>query len=114
MLRKLPLSLCFDSSIWDRIALQSVLTEPYMQHPILAITPLSRSQYHADASQCAILMCSIVIHMPGKNPESFHNCETAVLGSLLFIVIEILYGHNQKVRLNMSEPLCTLKQQAQP
>ncbi len=95
-------SLYFEDPVWERIVLQAATTEPCMQHAALAIGALSRSQYDIaafslSASEYSVTHYSLAIQALREHLEYAQNSELAVLGTLLFVVIEMLFGDDNRV-----------------
>lgn len=94
--------LYFEDSLWEVIILQAALTEPCIQHATLALSSLSRSRYYVDEYQHATFEYStkhynLAIQALRVLLESPQNCEIAVLASIVFIVIEMLQKHDNRV-----------------
>ncbi len=111
-------SLYFELPLWESIILQAACTEPCIWHAALAISALSKNHYHSiesgsrngSASEYAIKQYNLAIQKLNYCLDaSTRSWELAVLASIVFINIEVLQGHDNKVLVHLQSALAILK-----
>ncbi|KAE8446940.1 hypothetical protein EG329_011422 [Mollisiaceae sp. DMI_Dod_QoI] len=104
-------SLYFEDASWEKIILQAALAEPCIQHAAIAISALSRSQYESghDALEYSTRRYILAIQALRTCLESVQNYELALLGSLVFIAIEMLQGHDNRVIMLLQSSAALLR-----
>lgn len=107
-------SLYFEDSSWETIILQAVVSEPCCQHAALAIGALSRSMREVHSSRLAALEYStkqynLAIQALRRQLQSSPNCELALLGSLMFIALEVLHGHDNRIAVLLGSSFALLR-----
>lgn len=103
-------SLFFEMPSWEAIFLQAVCTEPCIRHAALAIAALSRTHYQPGGEvQDALLIeystKQYIEAIRGLNcrlDNSPQSWELAMLGSILFMVIEVIRGHGYRLQMHLS------------
>jgi hypothetical protein len=106
-------SLYFESPVWESIILQAACTEPCIRHAALAIGAMSRNNYHSQSSELAFeySMKEYNLALRVLNDaldESARSWELAILGSIVFIAFEVLWGVDSKVRMHLDGALAML------
>lgn len=94
--------LYFEDSCWGTTVLQAAYVEPCIYHAAVAIGALSRSQYHPQSSwntqfpsnkafEFAMKQYNLAIQaFSTRLDDSARSTELALLGSLVFIALEVL------------------------
>jgi len=106
-------SLYFESAVWESIILQAACTEPCIRHAALAISAMSRNNYHPQSSEPAFeyAMNQYNLALRALNnvlDESTRSLELAILGSIAFIAFEFLWGVDTRVRMHLAGALAML------
>ncbi|KFZ02791.1 hypothetical protein V502_11507 [Pseudogymnoascus sp. VKM F-4520 (FW-2644)] len=89
----------FNTTLWEQIILKAAHTEPFVLHAALAIGSLSRHNlqapaYMASALEYSMKKYSLASKMLGDRMRNgTADWKLAVLGSLMFLAIEVLQGH---------------------
>ena len=97
----------FNANLWKGIILRAAHTEPFILHAVLAIGALTRFNTHAPVYTTPILeyslkKYSLASRMLGQKIKSgTAGWKLAVLGSLIFLAIEVLQGHEMGALLHM-------------
>ncbi|KAE9364318.1 hypothetical protein N431DRAFT_421185 [Stipitochalara longipes BDJ] len=99
-------SLYFQSPAWESIILQAACTEPCIRHAALAIGAMSRKNYHSQLSQFPLeySMKQYNLALRSLNDaldKSARSRELAILGSIVFIAFEVLWGADTRVRMHL-------------
>jgi Fungal specific transcription factor domain len=111
-------SLYFESPVWESIILQAACTEPCIRHAALAIGATSRNNYHSTSSETAIdyAMEQYNLALRALNDgldESARSWELTVLGSIVFIAFEVLWGVDTRVDMHLDGALAMLERLSQ-
>lgn len=106
-------SLYFESPVWEGIILQAACTEPSIRHAALAIGAMSRNNYHSQSSDQALeySMRQYNLALRALNDTidgSTRSWELAILGSVVFIAFEVLWGVDNRVRMHLGGALAML------
>lgn len=111
-------SLYFELPSWEGIILQVACTEPCIWHAALAISALSRSHYHRIESDSAnVFTNEYAIKQYNLAIQKLNHCldtsarswELAVLASIIFVNIEVLQGHDNRVQVLLRSAFAILK-----
>jgi Fungal specific transcription factor domain len=99
-------SLYFESPVWESIILQAASTEPCIRHAALAIGAMSRNNYHSQSSELALeySMKQYNLALRALNDaldDSARSWELAILGSIVFIAFEVLWGVDTRARMHL-------------
>ncbi|PVH85458.1 hypothetical protein DL98DRAFT_527466 [Cadophora sp. DSE1049] len=105
----------FNANLWKGIILRAAHTEPFVLHAVLAIGALTQSNAHAPTYPTPILeyslkKYSLASRMLGQRMKSgTADWKLAILGSLVFLAIEVLQGHELGALLHMRSGEAILK-----
>ncbi|KAF3404710.1 hypothetical protein DPV78_002683 [Talaromyces pinophilus] len=104
-------SLYFESPAWENIVLQAACTESCIRHSALALGAMSRHNYrhHLQLPQSSDLlleysMMQYNMALRALNDTldgSMRSLELAILGSIVFIAFEVLWGADTRVKVHM-------------
>lgn len=104
-------SLYFESPAWESIVLQAAWTEPCIRHSALALGAMSRHNYHhhPHSPQSLDLLLEYSIKQYNMALRALHDTldgsmqslELAILGSIVFIAFEVLWGADMRVKVHM-------------
>ncbi|PMD33485.1 hypothetical protein L207DRAFT_571625 [Hyaloscypha variabilis F] len=99
-------SLYFESPVWESVILKAALTEPCIRHAALAIGAMSRNNYHSQSSEIVLeySMKQYNIALRALHDalnRSARSWELAILGSIVFIAFEVLWGVDTRVRTHL-------------
>ncbi|OBT45177.1 hypothetical protein VE00_04285 [Pseudogymnoascus sp. WSF 3629] len=92
-------SVYFNATLWKQIILKAAHTEPFVLHAALAIGSLSRHNlqapaYLVSAFEYSMKKYSLASKMLGDRMRNgTADWKLAILGSLMFVAIEVLQGH---------------------
>jgi hypothetical protein len=113
-------SLFFELALWERIVLEACI-EPCIGHAALAIGALTRSHYQPSGSGDASLQVESVTEYSIKQYnlaiQELNSCldistrswELAILGTIVFVAIEVLQGYDNKVQILLCSAFAILK-----
>lgn len=111
-------TLYFESPVWESIVIQAAYTEPCILHTALALGAMSRYEYHprAQSRQSSELMLeysmmqyNIALRTLNEALDgSMRSLELAILGSIVFIAFEVLWGADMRVKMHMNGALSIL------
>jgi hypothetical protein len=113
-------ALYFELHSWSNFVLQAAYREPSMWHAALAISALSRRHYVPNKSgyedkllyEYGVKQYNYAIQNLNRRLDcSTQSLELAILASIVFITIEVLQGHNDKVQIHLRCAFAILKTQ---
>ncbi|KAH7393168.1 hypothetical protein BKA64DRAFT_78517 [Cadophora sp. MPI-SDFR-AT-0126] len=105
----------FDDNLWKGIILRAAHTEPFVLHAVLAIGALTRYNSHAPSYPTSVLEYSLKKYslasriLGQKMKSGTADWKLTVLGSLIFLAIEVLQGHEMGALLHMRSGKAILK-----
>lgn len=105
----------FNANLWKGIILRAAHTEPFVLHACLAVGALTRFNTHAPTYTIPILeyslkKYSLASRMLGQRMKNgTADWKLAILGSLIFLAIEVLQGHEMGALLHMRSGEAILK-----
>lgn len=114
-------SLQFEETSWERIVLQAALAEPWMRHAALAVGALSRVHYLPVESQMSPFQAEPMAEYATKQynlaiqklnrrlDSSCRSWELALLGSIIFIAIEVLQKCDNRVGMHLQSAFAILE-----
>lgn len=107
-------ALYFESPAWESLILQAVCTECCILHAALAIGAMSRNNYQSQPSELVLeySMKQYNLALRALNDtldDSARSWELAILGSIVFIAFEVLWGVDSRVRMHLDGALAMLK-----
>jgi len=106
-------SLYFESPVWESIILQAACTEPCIRHAALSIGAMSRNNYHSQSSELVLeySMKQYNLALRALNralDKPARNWELAILGSIVFIAFEVLWGVDTRVKMHLDGAMAML------
>jgi hypothetical protein len=107
-------ALYFELPLWERFVLEAC-TEPCIGHAALAIGALSRIHYRPDESTSLAAEYSIkhynmaIRQLNNFLDASTRSLELAIMASIVFIVIEVLQGHDNQVQTLLHSAFALLR-----
>jgi hypothetical protein len=110
-------ALYFELALWERFVLEAC-TEPCIGHAALAIGALSRIHYRPGessslaepAAEYSIKQYNMAIRqLNNRLDDSIRSWELAIMASIVFIVIEVLQGHDNQVRTLLHSAFALLR-----
>jgi hypothetical protein len=114
--RAAEFSLYFELESWQAIIMQGVYTEACMWHAALAIGALGRSRYlpnttiSIEPNEYGLRQYTLAIQKLNQRLDSStRGWELALLGSIVFIAIEMLLGQNNRVQIHLQGAFEILK-----
>ena len=106
----------FNATLWKQLVLRATYTEPYMLYAVIAIGALRRSQLD---KSCPVPISIFQYSMQQYNKAvgtlrqkisaGFTNWKNAILGSLVFLAIEVLQGHELGALMHLQSAHAILK-----
>ena len=110
-------SLYFEIGLWGRIILRAACSEPCIMHAVLAIGALGRRKSSSQASVeldpvSDFPLNQYILSLQALNKRldaSAQSWELAIIGSMVFITIEVLLGNDDKVRMHLRSAFAILR-----
>lgn len=104
--------LYFESPAWANLIIQAAYTEPCIRHTALALGAMSRYEYHRHSQSQTSSKLTLDYSMKQYNlairalNEALdgltRSLELAILGSIVFIAFEVLWGADIRVKMHMN------------
>jgi hypothetical protein len=111
-------SLYLESPAWETIVIQAACTEPCIRHTALALGAMSRYNYHYHPQprqssdlvfEYSMKQYNLALRSLNKALDgSMRSLELAVLGSIVFIAFEVLWGADIRVKMHIDGALSIL------
>ncbi|KAH6715262.1 hypothetical protein DL95DRAFT_382518 [Leptodontidium sp. 2 PMI_412] len=108
-------SMHFNANLWKGLILQAAHTEPFVLHAVLAIGALTRSNVHAPMYPTPVLEYSLKKYslasrmLSQRMKSGTADWKLAILGSLVFLALEVLQGHEMGALIHMRSGEAILK-----
>ncbi|KAH7321522.1 hypothetical protein BKA65DRAFT_512360 [Rhexocercosporidium sp. MPI-PUGE-AT-0058] len=105
----------FNANLWKGLILQAAHTEPFVLHAVLAIGALTRSNTHAPMYPTPILEYSLKKYslasrmLSQRMKSGTADWKLTILGSLVFLALEVLQGHEMGALVHMRSGEAILK-----
>lgn len=111
-------SLYFESPVWESIVWRAACTEPCIRHTSLAIGAMSRNNYqhsghlsdHLPVLEYSMGQYNLALRALNNTlDQSARSLELAILGSIVFISLEVLLGVDNRVQMHINGAFAMLE-----